>query len=305
MKKDIRIEFVIIYLFIFISQDVNAQELTPRAYWPAPYGTKIALLGYKYSFGDILTDPSLPFSGVDSKIHFLSLGYLQTFSVFGRTAHMLIELPYIWSTTTGIILSPTGDIPGERVMSGVADVGIAFTVNLIGAPTMGLEGFQEIRNNPRQLLGASLKIVIPTGKYEEDRLFNIGTNRWSIKPELGYIIPVEKKWLLELILGMWIFSDNNEYIGLTRKQDPIFASQIPLIRRIQPGFWVAFNANYYWGGRSNLLDEDLQRNSKIGITLAYPLSGRHALRGGFSFGLVTETGDKFSSLMLAYQYLIN
>ena len=70
MKKDIRIEFVIIYLFIFISQDVNAQELTPRAYWPAPYGTKIALLGYKYSFGDILTDPSLPFSGVDSKIHF-------------------------------------------------------------------------------------------------------------------------------------------------------------------------------------------------------------------------------------------
>ena len=300
-----RTKFNIFYLFIFLHQYINAQELTPRAYWPAPEGTKIALLGYKYSFGDILIDPSLPISGVDSKIHYMYLGYLQTFSVFGRTAHMLVELPYIWSTTTGIILSPTGDMPGERVMSGIADVGIGFTVNLIGAPTMGLEGFQEVRNNPRQMLGASLKILIPTGTYEEDRLFNIGTNRWSFKPELGYIIPLENKWLLELILGMWIFTDNSEFIGQTRKQDPIFASQIHLVRRIQTGFWVAFNANFFWGGRSNLLETDLQRNSKIGITLAYPLSGRHALRGGFSLGLVTETGDKFSSLMLAYQFLIN
>lgn len=302
LLNNLRTYFFIIYFCSIIG---SAQELTPRAYWPAPKETKIALLGYKYSFGDILTDPSLPFSGVDSKIHFLSLGYLQTISVFGRTAHLLVELPYVWSTTTGIIISPSGDIPGERVMSGIADVGFAFTINLIGAPTMNLEDFQEVRNNPRQILGASLKIIIPTGKYEEDRLFNIGTNRWSIKPELGYIIPLEKKWLLELILGMWIFTDNNEFIGQTRKQDPILASQIHLVRRIQPGFWVAFNANFFWGGRSNLLDADLQRNSKIGITLAFPLSGRHALRGGFSLGLVTETGDKFSSLMLAYQFLIN
>ena len=183
------------FMIYFCSLVSSAQELTPRAYWPAPNGTQIALIGYKYSFGDILTDPSLPFSGVDSKIHFLFLGYLQTFNVFGRTAHLLIELPYTWSTTTGMILNPTGDIPGERVMSGMADIGIACTVNLIGAPTMGLDGFQEIRNNPRQMLGASLKIVIPTGTYEEDRLFNIGTNRWSFKPELGYIIPFKKKWL--------------------------------------------------------------------------------------------------------------
>jgi len=28
-----------------------AQELTPRAYWPAPKGTKVAVLGYSYSTG--------------------------------------------------------------------------------------------------------------------------------------------------------------------------------------------------------------------------------------------------------------
>jgi hypothetical protein len=305
MKKDIRTEFVVIYLFIFISQDVNAQELTPRAYWPAPNGTMVAVLGYKYSFGDILTDPSLPISGVDSKIHVAFIGYLQTFNLFDRTTNLLIELPYTWATTTGNILSPFGEIPGRRVISGIADFGITISINLIGAPTMDLKGFQELRKNPHQILGASLKILVPSGVYEEDKLINVGSNRWAFKPELGYIIPLAEKWLIELELGMWIFADNDKFLGQTRKQDPIYASQLHLVRRFKPGFWTAFNTNFYWGGRSNLSDEDLQRNSNIGFTLVYPFEGRHAIKLGFSMGLLTEIGEKFKSFLITYQVLLN
>ena len=190
-------------------------------------------------------------------------------------------------------------------MSGIADIGVTFAINLIGAPTMDIKEFQELRNNPRQILGVSLKILVPTGAYEEDKLINIGSNRWAFKPKLGYMIPLTLKWLVELDLAMWIFTDNDEFLGKTRKQDPIFASEFHLVRRFKPGFWAAIDVNYFRGGRTNLLDQDLQRNSKIGCTIAYPFAGRHTLKGGFSMGVVTETGDNFKTFTLSYNVLLN
>lgn len=283
----------------------NAQELSPRAQWPAPKGTKIAFAGYQYSFGDVLTDPSLPITGLDSQIHVGFLGYLQTFSLFNRTTNLIIELPYTNATTTGIILDPSGETQAKREISGIADIGVTFSINLIGAPTMDIKEFQELRNNPRQILGVSLKILVPTGAYEEDKLINIGSNRWAFKPKLGYMIPLTQKWLVELDLGMWIFSNNNEFLGKVRKQNPIFASEFHLVRRFRPGFWAAIDLNYFRGGRTNLVDQDLQRNSKIGCTIAYPFAGRHVFKGGYSMGVVTESGDDFMSFTLGYNILLN
>jgi len=70
-----------------LSRSVTAQELTPRAYWPAPHGTKFFVLGYAYQSGDIVTDPSLPVSGVDSEIHTGLIAYQQTISLFGRSSN--------------------------------------------------------------------------------------------------------------------------------------------------------------------------------------------------------------------------
>ena len=84
-----------------LAAGITAQELTPRAYWPAPKGTKVAILGYSFSFGDVVTDPSLPIVGVDSKINAGLFAYLQTLSLWGRTSNVLVELPHPWGTTVG------------------------------------------------------------------------------------------------------------------------------------------------------------------------------------------------------------
>lgn len=299
-----------IYILVLIACSIsvesgNAQELLPRAYWPAPKGTKVAFVGYQYSFGDVLTDPSLPLTGLDSQIHVGFLGYLQTFSLFNRTANLIIELPYTWVTTTGVIVGPVEEALERRDISGIADIGVTFSINLIGAPTMGIKEFQELRNNPRQILGAGLKILAPTGTYEENKLINISSNRWAFKPKIGYMIPLTQKWLLELELGMWIFSNNDEFLGKTRKQNPIFAGEFHLVRRFTPGFWAAIDLNYFRGGSTNLVDQDLQRNSKIGCTIAYPFSGGHTLKAGYSMGMVTESGDDFKSFILGYNFLLN
>ena len=195
----------------------TAQELTPRAYWPAPTGTRLVILGHNYSSGDVVTDPSLPVIGVDSGINLGLLAYVQTLNLWGRTANILLELPYSWGTTKG-------DLEGEatrRDFSGLADVGITLFVNLLGAPSMTPAEFQELRRNPQPILGVSVKIVAPTGDYDPDKLINIGTNRWAIKGELGYIVPLRAKWLLELDLGAWFIGDNDDFLGTTREQDPV------------------------------------------------------------------------------------
>ena len=42
------------------------------------------------------------------------------------------------------------------------------------------------------ILGASLQVSAPLGQYDADKLVNIGTNRWSIKPELASPRPSDR-----------------------------------------------------------------------------------------------------------------
>jgi len=144
-----------------------AQELSPRAFWPAPEGTKVAIVGWSYSTGDVLMDPSLPIYGVDSKIDTAFLGYLQTFSLWGRTTNVVVK-------------------------------------------------------------------------------------------------------------------------------------------RFKPGFWASLDLNYFKGGRQTIGGErlaDVQRNSRVGGTIVVPFHGRHAVKVGYSTGVVTDFGTDFNQFLVSYQVL--
>lgn len=294
---------VLMWVFVGLSAAAAvAQELSPRAYWPAPKGTKVAVAGYSYSFGDVLTDPSLPITGVDSKIHSFVLAYLQTLSVWGRTANLVVELPYVRGTTEG----SSQKTPTTRDLSGIGDLRITLSVNLRGAPSMTPAEFQLLRKNPRPILGASVKILLPTGHYEPNKLINVGANRWAVKPELAYTIPIRSRLLLGLELGAWLFQHNDEFLGVTREQDPVVAAEVHLVTRFKPGFWASLDLNHFTGGRSTVGGElrgDLQRNSRIGATIVVPIRGRHGIKVGYSTGVVTESGGDFEEILLSYQVL--
>lgn len=278
-----------------------AQELAPRAYWPAPKGTNVLVLGYQRSTGDILIDPSLPVTGIESTINFAQVTYQDTLNLFGRTAGLQFNLPYTWGTTEGFL----EDEFRSRSVSDLADMRVRLAINLVGAPTMDRAGFQELRANPRTIIGASVLVQVPTGGYEEDKLINAGTNRWAVKPALGLIWPLYPTWLLEFEIGQWIFGDNNEFLGETRKQDPIVSTEFHLIKRIRPGFWASLDVNYYTGGRTTVGQDrrsDLQRNSRVGGTVVFPFKRQHAIRVAYSAGVVTESGGDFNTISLNYAY---
>lgn len=279
-----------------------AQELAPRAYWPVPQGVRAVIIGFSHVNGDVLFDPSIPFYGVDSRVRTGILAYLQSYSLWGRTASVVAELPYSWGSTEGLI----GKTPARGNFAGFGDLGVTLEVNLLGAPSMTPAEFQALRARPRSILGASLKLLAPTGRYDKDRLLNVGAHRWATRVELGYMVPLRPKWLLELDAGAWVFAADDDFIVGRREQEPILALQAHLVRRFRAGFWASLDVNYFRGGRQTIGGNrlvDVQHNSRVGAMVVVPFRGRHAIKVGYFVAAHTEFGNDFDQLLASYQVL--
>jgi hypothetical protein len=282
--KTIGLSAVPLVVVALLGNAASAQELTPRAYWPTPNGTNVFVLAYQHTTGDIVTDPSLPLTDVDSDIDYLQLSYQRTFSLRDRTATVQLSLPFSEGETKGVLEEEFR----RRETSGMGDARLRLAINLKGAPSMDAAGFKALRDNPETVVGASLLIQAPTGEYESDRIINIGTNRWSMKPAIGVIWP------------------NDDFLGETREQDPVLSTEFHLVKRIRPGFWASLDANFYVGGQTSIGEEtqaNLQRNSRLGVTMVFPFRTGHALRGSFSTGTVTESGGDYEMFNVSYLYV--
>ncbi len=278
---------------------LQAQELVPRAYWPAPVGTSVLVAGYQFSTGDIITDPTLPISGVESDINYGILTYQRFGELFGRTMSIQISQPYTWGKTQGFLDQQFVD----RHLDGRGDLRMRMSINLAGAAAMDRAGMQALRANPRTIVGLSLSAIIPTGSYNAERLLNVGSNRWALKPALGVIWPMRPTWLLEAEVGVWLFGDNDDFLGATRRQDPIWTGAAYLIKRIRPGFWMSLDLNYYAGGKTGLTGApktNLQRNSRAGATLVFPFGGNKNLRFSYSQGVTTRAGGDYRLYQLSF-----
>jgi hypothetical protein len=282
----------------------SAQELTPRAYWPAPNGTRVGVLGYAYTDGNIIFDPSIPIYEAETRVNGALLAYMQTFKLFGRSSNVLVKLPYAWGITEGLVVSEYAN----RKFSNFGDLSVTVAFNLIGAPSMNLEEFQQFRSDPGLILGMSVEVIAPTGDYSGDRLINTGANRWAIKPEFGFMYPLTRKLLLELESGVWFFGDDDDFLVGKKAQEPIFTFETHLIRRFSPGFWISLDWTYYRGGRQTIGGEqlsDAQSNSRLGGTLVKPLSRRQVIKLGYATGVRARFGTDFDQFLLSYQVLLN
>jgi hypothetical protein len=283
----------------------RAQELSPRAYLPTPEGTRIATLGYAFTTGDTITDPSLPITGVNSDINAILLAYKRSFDFAGRSANFIVELPYSWGETTGRTLE-TQRI--GRNFSGMGDLATTVSVNLVGAPSMDREEFREMLADPGPMIGVSLRVVAPTGNYHDDRIVNVGGNRWAAKLEFGAMIPLVPKWVLELELGAWAFQDNDDFVTGKREQESIAAAEMHIVRLFERNVWASLDFNYYKGGRTRIDGkklEDLQRTSKAGASLLFPMDRQRVVKVGFHWGSVTDSDERVTGVNISISQALN
>jgi hypothetical protein len=177
------------------------------------------------------------------------------------------------------------------------------SVNFIGAPSLPISGFKDYKQD--LVVGASLQVYVPTGQYDPEKLVNIGTHRFAFKPELG-ISKTLGHLMLELTGGAAFYTVNHDfYGGKTRSQAPIGSLQGHVNYNFSHGIWAAADGTYYWGGHTTLdgvEGNDLQQNSRLGLTLALPLNIRHSLKFTFSTGVSTRTGSDFTSISVYWQY---
>ena len=154
-------------------------------------------------------------------------------------------------------------------------------------------------------IGTSLVVKGPLGQYDSERRINLGTNRWAFKPEIG-LSRAFGRWVLDAYGGAWLFTDNKNFQGARRSQNPILTTQLHLSYNIRPRLWAAINGNFYVGGRTSVdgaRRQDRQRNSRLGSTLSVALTSRQSLKFAYSFGALVTVGGDFGSFAVAYQYL--
>ena len=172
-------------------------------------------------------------------------------------------------------------VEGESSRFGQGDVNTRLTVNLVGFPAMDTATF--VKRGPRPGLGASIVVNVPAGQYLSGKVINLGANRWSYKPELGLTLPFGERWLFDTYVGVWLFSDNDDYLGGTRTQAPLVTTQVHLSYNLSRRAWAALDGTFYSGGRTTVNETaqaERQNNPRIGGTIALPIANRQSLRRG-------------------------
>lgn len=276
----------------------GAQELEPRAYANLPTGLNFGAVGYAYSEGGLSTDPALPVEDAELEIHTAVFAYVRSLDLGGMSGKFDVVVPYAHLSGTGKLAG----VPQSRRVSGLVDPRFRLSVNFHGAPALTLKEYAKHRSD--FVVGGSLSVTPPLGQYDADRFINLGSNRWSIKPDVGF----SKKagpFTFDMTLGVMFVTDNDEYVWQTLQQAPIGSTQANLSYDFGRGIWAAVGATYFMGGRTTVdgVRKDTEiSNSRVGVTVSFPINRRYSVKFNASSGIVTRIGSSFTTVSTALQY---
>lgn len=285
----------------------DAQDLTPRAYLATPVSSNAINLTYAYSTGELVFEPTAPVTDASGTIHAPVVSLYHSFGLFGRSSSITVGLPFALGDLRGMV----GGEGRAVTRRGLADSVIRLAVNIVGGPALKVEEFVKTPVS-RSVLGASVRVLAPTGQYDPTRLINIGTNRWAFKPELGYTARAGH-FIVDAFAGVWFFTANDSFAatedqprGSTRTQDPIAAFELHLSYDVKPRLWISADVNYWHGGRTSIdgvkSSLTLQANSRIGLTGSVPLTRHQSVKVSYSDGVLVRLGGNFRVLSAGWQY---
>ncbi len=265
-----------------------AQELEPRRWAHLPVDTNFLGVAYAYTEGDIVFDPVLRIEDARMKLDTWALKYIRTFELFERSARVDVNLGYQEGRWSGLL----DGAPASVSRSGPTDSVVRFAVNLRGAPPLKGREYAAYRASTEveTIVGAALAVHLPTGEYLEDKFINIGSNRYTIRPQLG-IVHARGNWLMETTASVWLYTDNDSFFDGSRlEQDPLYALQGHLSYTFPSRVWADAGVGYGFGSRSTIngvANNDRRENLVVALNLGYALSRRLGVRLGY-IGIRTQ-----------------
>ncbi|MFY9941706.1 MAG: transporter [Desulfobacterales bacterium] len=266
---------LLISLFLPFAYPCFAEELEPRRWSHLPIDTNFTGAGYAYTKADISFDPVLKLEDGQVNLHTWAAKYIRTFSLFDKTARVDLLQAYQDGRWKGLL----DGVPTTVKRSGWTDTFVRFAINLYGAPPLHGPEYAKYRETTEveTIFGAGLSVQLPTGDYMDDKLINLGSNRFTFRPQIG-AVHTRGKWSLETTGIVALFTDNNEFFnGKKLEQDPLYALNGHLIYSFRPAVWASASAGYDYGGRSTVdstKKDDRKQNLAWALSFGFPLN-RH------------------------------
>ena len=282
-----------------------AQDLAPRAYVITPLHSNAITLTWSFYDGGLNFNGTVPITGATGTYSVPVGSYYQSFGLFGHSANITASLPYAVGNFSGSVLGNQRSI----YRSGLLDLSARLSVNLKGGPAMPAQQF--VKWKQKVLLGASLKIIAPTGQYDPTKLINWSINRWAFKPEFGYS-QRWGEWVLDGYAGVWFYTTNNASFDIPapkpQTETPVgsFEGHLSYDFKKAKRLWVSLDGNFWFGGITSLNGirnlESKQTGSRIGGTFSVPVSKHQSLKFSYSDGTYIRFGGNYQNVSAAWQY---
>jgi hypothetical protein len=261
-------------------------QLPARFYWKPLSGVNAVPLIYESISGN--TNPFDPahtvMAGGSIDATMMLAGYVHAFTLFDRSAMASIILPM------GRISGEVTVGPSTLMQStnGFGDPMLEFDINLIG-PKAQNNIPDVLRFEPGFSLDLLVDLMLPIGEYDDSQPLNLGQNRWygrvgaPIIWQLGPWIP-GRRTTLEFLPAVWIFGNNDNFVGQTLETEPKFQLDAHLTRDLlMDRAWGSIDATWYKGGQSTIngvAGKELD-NFGIGFTLGYQVNSNLNLTFGY------------------------
>jgi hypothetical protein len=288
-------------LCLLLSGRAPAQDIEPRRWTVMPLGVNVVGAGYGHTSGEIFVDPVLRIEDAEFDANTLGVSYVRSFSLGGKLARFDALVPWSSVRWRGLLDGQ----PAATERTGLADPRLRLSVILGGPPAMEAGELRSyMAGRPvHTVFGAAIAVTVPWGKYLDDKLLNLGQNRFTIRPQIG-VVHTRGPWSYELTASTFVFSDNDDFFGGSKlEQDPLYAVQGHVIRMFKPGLWASLSAGYGWGGRYTLDGE--RRNERAdflaAFSVGFPLGRRQGLKIAYLRSETREaTGSESDTLAIAW-----
>ena len=286
-----RLAAAVLALAIIGPMFVRAQ-VPPRFYWKSLSGANAVPVIFQSLSGNANPiDPAhyvSPDADISVDANVVVAGYAKMLPVFDRTVTLAILEPMGRLSSETTVHDPiNGDQTSHQDATGFGDPMMEVGINLIGPKAMKTIP-DLLRYEPKLSLDVIMDVAFPIGEYDSGQALNLGQNRWygrigaPLIWQIGPWVP-GRRTTFEVLPSVWVFSDNDNYVGETLSTDPMFQVEAHLTRDFTEHFWGSLDSTYLAGGKSTVggVPGDSLNNLGIGFTLGYQINDNISLTVGY------------------------
>ena len=234
----------------------------PRVFWAVPVDTNVLSPMYFNIDSNFGFDSSLVIPNAEFNTNIAALMYTRAISFGGNLGSVSVIVP-------GAKVEADLGILAHGESSGLGDITVMGVMSLMGAPAYNNQEFASYV--PETIVDLLLAVTAPTGEYDEDKIINLGTNRWSVRvgaPIMHFFSAGPgNSTTLEVQPSVTFFTDNDD---ASLEQDPIYKIEAHVTHDFNMMLWGSVDAMYTTGGETtvNGIEKDnSQRSLGLGVSL--------------------------------------